>query len=741
MKIRHQLLIVILSIVVIVSGVSYYIKSSVSEKNKDFLTGELTETKNSISKKTFEIINKKSSNLLYNYSVWNNMANLINQKKSSAEIHEELSNTLLKYEQVKYVWVLDKAARDFYSINADNLNMAGELQMKPGLLNYSLQISPFRHFFINHNNSLLEVFTAPVQSTEMALTSTEPTGYIMIGSIVDSSYLTELNEWEKEIKFTLANTAAKDELFADEFNTSKGFLQFSVPLNDISNKPVAAFNVQKKFPVLISYQENINKYMLSFVGIVFVIAIITYLSIRKIIIYPLKQLTLSLQNKSSQNLAPLNKETTEFGELSKLITNFFDQNEILAIEIEQRKMSEAHLQKALKEKEIADVEKIRAEQSVLAKSQFLSTMSHEIRTPINGVIGISNLLMEENLNARQAEYVKTLNFSAQNLLSIVSDILDFSKIEAGKMEFEKSSFNLQEVSQNVFNLFEQKAQEKGIEYSFIPGKAAAFSYYGDHHRLSQVLSNLLSNALKFTDAGRVELSYTIEKENTDEVEVKFMIKDSGIGLTNEQQLKIFESFSQADKHITARYGGTGLGLTICKKLIEMQGGTIAVQSEFGKGSTFIVTIKYDKHAFTAENGNATIDLEKTSVKNLKGLKILVAEDNHVNAMVLTRFLNKWNIENKVAKDGVEAIELLKNESFDVVLMDLQMPNMDGHQAMKIIRDSAERQIKNMPVIAFTADALLETQKKLISTGFDNCMTKPFNPDSLYKLLSKYYSAA
>jgi signal transduction histidine kinase/CheY-like chemotaxis protein len=471
------------------------------------------------------------------------------------------------------------------------------------------------------------------------------------------------------------------------------------------------------------------------------IAFIAYFMLKKLVIRPMKKLTIALQSKNSYNLASLNQAHTEYGELSRLITNFFDQNLILGEEIESRRKSEAKLQMALKEKELADIEKIRAEQAALAKSQFLSTMSHEIRTPINGVIGISNLLMDENLTPRQTEYVRTLNFSAQNLLSIVSDILDFSKIESGKIEFEKSSFNLEHVCYNVFKLFEQKAQEKGISYEFKPATASNFSYYGDHFRLSQVLSNLLSNAVKFTETGGVQFSYAIEKDNADSISVAFTVKDSGIGLTPEQQGRIFESFSQADKHITARYGGTGLGLTISKKLIELQQGHISLVSEHGKGSVFTVRLKYDKHSFADTERVHSLNTDTKGEKQLDGFKILVAEDNQVNAMVLTRFLKKWKIESKVAVDGVEAISMLNKEKFDLILMDLQMPNMDGHEAMRTIRESEDEEIKNMTVIAFTADALLETQKKLINNGFDNCMTKPFSPDALFKLLAKYYTKA
>jgi PAS domain S-box-containing protein len=375
--------------------------------------------------------------------------------------------------------------------------------------------------------------------------------------------------------------------------------------------------------------------------------------------------------------------------------------------------------------------------AALAKSNFLSTMSHEIRTPINGVIGITNLLMEEELTSAQKEYVDTLNFSAQHLSTIVSDILDFSKIESGTLTFEKLSFDLEQVCGNIFKLFESKAAEKNLEYRFVPGNVKGFSLYGDYVRLSQILTNLLSNAVKFTQSGKVEFSYHAVSENNDTITIAFVVKDTGIGISTAQQKRIFESFLQADTSVTRQYGGTGLGLTISKRLAELQGGKIELQSEQGKGSTFTVEITYDKHSFKNADLKEIVN-EKTDKEALKGMKILVAEDNKVNALVLTRFLNKWGIDNVVTENGLEAINILEKEKFDVILMDLQMPVMGGRDAVAIIRKNAVAAITKIPVIALTADALLESQIDLLRNGFNECVTKPFNPDSLFKTLQKYY---
>jgi CheY-like chemotaxis protein len=368
-------------------------------------------------------------------------------------------------------------------------------------------------------------------------------------------------------------------------------------------------------------------------------------------------------------------------------------------------------------------------------------MSHEIRTPINGVVGIANLLMEEDLTRRQKEYVRTLNFSAQHLATVVSDILDFSKIESGHMVFEKVSFNLEKNCQYVFNLFANKAAEKNIAFNFIPAHLKAYSLYGDYVRLNQVLSNLLSNAIKFTDKGSVDFSYSIDEDSGDKVKVSFRVKDTGIGIPEENQKQIFDSFTQADETITRQYGGTGLGLTISKKLVEMQGGTISLTSARGKGSEFVVQMLFDKHVYKKDAMPVITTAEKNQNKDLNGMKILVAEDNNINAMVLTRFLTKWNIESKVAQDGSEALKMLETETFDIILMDIQMPNVDGIEATKIIRQSKNENLKNIMVVAFTADASVDNHRELLKIGFDHCMTKPFNPETLFAFLKKNYNAA
>ncbi len=377
-------------------------------------------------------------------------------------------------------------------------------------------------------------------------------------------------------------------------------------------------------------------------------------------------------------------------------------------------------------------------QASLAKSAFLASMSHEIRTPINGVIGIANLLMEEDLTEVQREYVQTLQFSAHHLSSIVSDILDFSKIESGNLVLEKVPFNLQVVTSNVFKLFDSNAKEKQLQFKFLPDPRINFLLSGDYVRLSQVLANLLSNAIKFTEKGAVEFAYTLKENAEKSIKVIFTITDTGIGIAAQKLEQVFDNFSQADASTARKYGGTGLGLPISKKLVELLGGEISVESHLGQGSVFTVVLAFEKH-IEKQHTAAVLPPAAAKKHDLTGMKILVAEDNNVNILVLTPLLKRWGAEYAVAKDGQEAIDFVQKEDFDVIIMDIQMPNVDGRAATSMIRRLEDERKRNVPIIAFTAEAAVETRQELLNSGFNDCLTKPFQPENLFDTLKVYHT--
>ncbi len=378
----------------------------------------------------------------------------------------------------------------------------------------------------------------------------------------------------------------------------------------------------------------------------------------------------------------------------------------------------------------------KAEDLAQQKQQFLSSMSHEIRTPLNAVVGISHLLIEENPKPEQMDKLRSLKYSAENLLSLVNDVLDHSKIESGKILFSHERFDLQDRLEGIKEVMNIKAVGKGLVLNLEIANNVPAYVSGDAVRLNQIIQNLVSNAIKFTEKGTVAIEVQNQGETEEHIELEFIISDTGIGIAKEKQGVIFESFVQADSTILNNYGGTGLGLSITRNLVELQGGTISVESEVGKGSTFKVRLHFGKsNQEEAENDNKAKNLT-----NLVGAKILLVEDNPINQKIANQFLNKWGASVSIANNGREGLELITKNKFDLVLMDIQMPELDGYETTKAIRGIDEEYYKNVPIICLTADAFTEVRDRVLESGMNDYVTKPINPTQFLKTIGKYYKS-
>lgn len=437
------------------------------------------------------------------------------------------------------------------------------------------------------------------------------------------------------------------------------------------------------------------------------------------------------------NLTPV---LDEYGGVKEIIIIETDITELKKSQEElttANKIAEHSLMKGNKMLDELRQAKLRIEETAKAKERFLASMSHEIRTPMNGIIGLVELLLETELTSEQHKYLSALKISGDTLMVVINDILDISKIDAGKMKFEEVPIQLPLIIDTAIDLFSVRAEEKRIQLKKSILSVIPPFLLGDQTRLNQIIYNLLSNAIKFTHKGIVDFLVAVKKEDADSALFEFCIRDTGCGIPDDKMGLLFQDFTQLNAETPRKYGGTGLGLAITKRLVELQGGTIQVDSKVNEGTAFTVLLEFKK--CKDENRISEFLNEKNTYAVIKpiGARILVAEDNEVNQLLTEKLLHGWKCTVDMVDNGKRAIEKLKTNTYDVILLDIEMPEMDGYTTAKFIRNEMNDTIRNIPIIAVTAHADPREAEKCIKIGMNDYILKPFNPKELNKKLLKH----
>ena len=404
---------------------------------------------------------------------------------------------------------------------------------------------------------------------------------------------------------------------------------------------------------------------------------------------------------------------------------------IVMSNITERKLAE-ELQETNRQLEAITAQ---AEMANAAKTTFLANMSHEIRTPMSGMLGMTGLLLETSLTERQRGYAEKIRTSGESLLAVLNDILDFSKMEAGKLHIEIVPFSLKEVISNVVNIFESQAAEKKIKINTLIDTELPANLLGDSQRMTQVIANLMGNAIKFTAAGHIQLGVRVRRRTETDVELEVSVQDTGIGMTEEELSRLFTAFSQADASTARRFGGSGLGLAISRQFVELMGGTILAESTPGKGSLFTVLL-----SFLIDSGiGRTKLLRRSDMPKIRftDVRALVVEDHEINREIVVELLRQAGIKADIAVNGIEAVEMVRASDYDILFMDIQMPEMDGFTATRKIRNLGREGVDRLPIMALSSHAIVGDREKSLAAGMNDHLTKPINPDVLEAVLLQW----